>query len=293
MIMSKHAYLIMAHAAFGQLRQLITLLDDSRNDIFIHIDSKAGEVNYNDFMNCVKCSQIFFTKRRSVTWGGDSQVKLEMDMIEDVVSRGQYEYLHLLSGMDFPIKSKKFIFDFFDKHKGCEFVMIDKNKDNETAIQRCNKHYFFQNKIGRENKRFYKAIQQGVLCIEGRIGYSRIPSSLRKSYHKGPNWFSITGEFAKYVISRKDWVSKNFSHTICADEVFLQTLLWNSHFRDNIYVNDSLKYSNLRITDWQRGNPYVWQNDDIDFLIHSPYLFARKFDTVSDNYIYNRIKHLN
>ncbi len=75
--------------------------------------------------------------------------------------------------------------------------------------------------------------------------------------------------------------------------MFLQTVIWLSPFRDKIYQNSELKYTHLRITDWQRGNPYVWRNDDLNYLLQSPYLFARKFNTVRDSYIYDQIKQLN
>lgn len=36
-----HAYLIIAHHHFNQLKLLLTLLDDERNDLFVHIDEKV------------------------------------------------------------------------------------------------------------------------------------------------------------------------------------------------------------------------------------------------------------
>lgn len=39
--MSRHAYLILAHKNWQQLCTLLTLLDDPRNDVFLHIDSKV------------------------------------------------------------------------------------------------------------------------------------------------------------------------------------------------------------------------------------------------------------
>lgn len=38
--MDKHAYLIMAHNEFDILEKQLILLDDYRNDIYIHIDKK-------------------------------------------------------------------------------------------------------------------------------------------------------------------------------------------------------------------------------------------------------------
>lgn len=40
-IAAKHAYLIMAHKDPEQLKLLISLLDDPRNDIFVHCDKKS------------------------------------------------------------------------------------------------------------------------------------------------------------------------------------------------------------------------------------------------------------
>lgn len=41
---NKHAFLIMAHGQQGILRKLLTMLDDERNDIFLHIDKKWGGI---------------------------------------------------------------------------------------------------------------------------------------------------------------------------------------------------------------------------------------------------------
>lgn len=283
----------MAHNSLEQLIQLLSLLDDERNDIFLHIDIKIGVINLEQFKQCLRYSNLYFIKRRSVTWGGDSQILLELDLIEAAISKRDYDYLHLMSGVDLPIKSREYIFSFFEQHKGKEFVMIDRRNDNTIAVSRCNRHFFFQNIIRREGKGIFVVIRNLILKIEKAISYSRKNKELKANLHKGPNWFSITGKFAKYVLSQKRWIIRNFKYTICADEVFLQTVIWMSPYRDQIYQNPELKYTNLRITDWQRGNPYVWQNDDWDFLLHSPYLFARKFDTVVNTYIYDQIKQIN
>lgn len=43
----KHAYLIMAHNEFDILEKQLRLLDDYRNDIYIHIDKKVKQFNFN------------------------------------------------------------------------------------------------------------------------------------------------------------------------------------------------------------------------------------------------------
>ena len=40
--MMKHAFLIMAHNNLEILQTLVSMLDDERNDIFLHIDLKSN-----------------------------------------------------------------------------------------------------------------------------------------------------------------------------------------------------------------------------------------------------------
>lgn len=52
----KHAYLIIAHSNLKQLQQLLLLLDDPRNDIYIHIDKKS-KLNLNEI---APPNEVFF-----------------------------------------------------------------------------------------------------------------------------------------------------------------------------------------------------------------------------------------
>ena len=49
--MGKHAYLIMAHNEFYILEKLLKLIDDERNDIYLHIDKKAKNFNFDKIKN--------------------------------------------------------------------------------------------------------------------------------------------------------------------------------------------------------------------------------------------------
>ena len=62
--MKKHAYLIMAHNEFEILKILLHLLDDERNDIYLHIDSKAGIISEAEFLQCVKMSNLIILKNQ-------------------------------------------------------------------------------------------------------------------------------------------------------------------------------------------------------------------------------------
>ena len=46
--MKKHAYLIIAHNNWKILERLLILLDDNRNDIYLHIDRKSDLINFSN-----------------------------------------------------------------------------------------------------------------------------------------------------------------------------------------------------------------------------------------------------
>lgn len=75
----KHAYLIMAHNNFYILEKLLHLLDDPRNDIYVHIDKKVSEFDFVHYKNiCEKATVIYPSKRINVHWGTQSQVITEL-----------------------------------------------------------------------------------------------------------------------------------------------------------------------------------------------------------------------
>lgn len=61
--MKKHAYLIIAHNDFEILENLIILLDDMRNDIYIHIDVKVKKFDFEYFRSLVKNLESRYLKR--------------------------------------------------------------------------------------------------------------------------------------------------------------------------------------------------------------------------------------
>ena len=56
----KHAFLILAHTDFAVLQLLIASLDDSRNDIFVHVDARAKDFRQQDFEGVCRKSRLQF-----------------------------------------------------------------------------------------------------------------------------------------------------------------------------------------------------------------------------------------
>lgn len=69
--MDKHAYLIMTHGNFKILEKQLRLLDGKGNDIFIHVDKKVKDFDFNYFSGICQVACVQFVKKRiNVKWGG-------------------------------------------------------------------------------------------------------------------------------------------------------------------------------------------------------------------------------
>lgn len=285
---TKHAFLIMAHHQINKLQLLLNSLDYENNDIYLHIDKKCTE----DISSLkVKEATMFIIERKDVRWGGYSQIDCELTLLEYAI-KNKYQYYHLLTGVSFPIKSNSYIHDFFDKNNGYEFVGFDNAGDYSNRL----KYNYIFNEIGKTNtvlkkalyniRRFY-IFTQKILKVNHFKKYNMVCK-------KGFVYWSITDDFAQYVIEQKKVIQQMCKHSLCGDEVFLQTILYNSKFRDRIYdFNDEFNGC-MRICPWgtseigYRKN-YNFNMTDFDFLIKSKYLFALKFDDEESEKLLNKI----
>lgn len=290
--MGKHAYLILAHKNLGQLRKLVGLLDDARNDIYIHVDAKNKEFNPAEWTDVCKHSLLkFLPGRIDVRWGGVSMMRSELALLKCAAGTDTYDYYHLLSGMDLPIKSQDVIHDFFDAHRGKEFVSLWELK--KSTFTRFNYFTLFPEGEGAFRTRILNHIFKGLqMCLGIRINRGI-------EFHFGSQWFSITHEFACYVIEKERWLEKVFRHTSTCDEIFLPTLICNSPFRDRLFVPTAVKsqkevnMSNMRFIDWTRGesirHPWTFRCGDLPLLESVEHMWARKFDENVDSEIIDLI----
>ena len=234
--MKKHAYMIIAHNEFELLEILVRLLDDPRNDIYIHIDAKVKNFDFAYFKQLVQKSKLEFTPRRlSVTWGHSSQVMTELLLLQTAVngenSAEPYAYFHLLSGVDLPIKSNDEIHAFFAENQGKEFVNFERNTASSSAVARLRYYHLFRKKRNQTNKIF----AQIVLRLQIALHVNRLRGK-NLVIQKGTNWFSITRDSAKYILTKEAEIKKIFAYSYCADELLVQTLLINSPFKENLYL---------------------------------------------------------
>lgn len=159
----KQAFLIIAHNEPYILETLVKLLDYHMNDIYIHIDKK---VNNKIFNLEAKYSKIYFLKDRiNIKWGGVSQIKTELSIFKEALNHDSYKYFHLLSGVDLPLKSGEYIYNYFNKlDKPIEFIEVSDNEPNTFQIKyKTGTYHFFhyngRNKIIKYINYFFQLFQ--------------------------------------------------------------------------------------------------------------------------------------
>ena len=119
--MDKHAFLIMAHGEPEMLDVLLQLLDDERNDVFLHIDRKALSMRQHyDHVKLHRAGFHLLQQPIAVYWGHTSQVEAELLLMRTALQHGPYAYYHLLSGNDLPVKTQDEIHNFFRENEGHE-----------------------------------------------------------------------------------------------------------------------------------------------------------------------------
>ena len=264
----RHAYLIIAHNNFRQLQTMLDLLDDERNDIYLHIDLKSRNVP----VFTTKRAGLIMTDRINVMWGGYSQIACELALME-AAGQHHYDYYHLLSGIDLPLKTQDQIHAFFRENGGKEYIDFDEEACASRSFRiRTRYYHWLQNYAGsspRTWNRILRVLNWGLVQIQKFLKVNR--KELLPEY-KGANWFSITDGLVQYVLENREIAQKQLAHTFCADEVFLQTMAMASPRREMI-VRDF-----LRAIDWQRGDPYVYRAEDVPGLLASDRLWGRKFN---------------
>ena len=286
--MQKHAYLIEAHNNRTQFELLLKCLDYEKNDIYVHIDSRSKGFEDLKTKNPLKYSKIFIIESIPVHWGGFSQILVEINLLEAALNKDKYCRFHLISGVDLPVKPQKEIHNFFNSHSETEFIHFDYDNSPLFFKKRMAQYHLLRDQIDRSNK-FWCFIENSSLTLQKLIGINRL-SNISVDLAKGANWFSITDKCARYVLDHKDWILQNFKYTKCCDEVFLQTLVYNSEFKNRLFYDDYEKRnSNMRYTDWNRGTPFIFRENDFYEITSSHYMFARKFDESIDKEIILKI----
>ena len=216
--------------------------------------------------------------------------------METAKSNFNYSYYHLISGVDLPLHNQDYIHSFIDSLGGDkEFVSIASDDDignQKDILHKTDQYWFFTDNIRRDGTlKSYISNFLASVCvnIQRVIGIHRkFPFKIRKSCQ----FMSITDDLCDYLLQNKSNILKTFKYTLAPDEYAIQAFILNSEFNKRSYLPDEPENSDMRLIDWNRGTPYVWQMSDFDELINSEKFFARKFSSKNMDIVQALYKHI-
>lgn len=273
------AYCVICHKNTKILQETIDLLY-RENDIYIHVDKKT---DFNQFLS-LKEKVYFLYEREIVSWGSFSQVEVMLKLLKSTY-RKNYDYIVLLSGDCLPLKNSSEIKKFLLENNGNEYIGVVKNIDQENLINRRVK-YKYPNKFFKkyDQKSYFEKIITKIQFKWNIFLKNKYYDELPKLY-KGSQWFIITTECRDYIfnyLEKNPNYKKAFYDSYCGDEIFFQTIICNSKYKNKIYKIDQNddNLMALRYIDWKSGPEYpkILNENDYEKIKKTNCLFGRKFD---------------
>jgi hypothetical protein len=272
------AHLIITYTSASQTERMIRRMQHPDFDFYIHVDKK---LDIGAYLFLANIPQVYLIRNRTdVIWAGYSTIEAILQSVKEIFASGRrYDYVHLMSGQDYPIKPAAFIHEFFVEHEGKEFMQFEHFDKWSTECYIRIKQYHFTNY--RFPGRYY------LQRLMNRLLPSRV-SPVALEYFGSSMFWALTPASLQYVI---DFMEKNVKFrrfmrlTWGSDEFLIQTLVMNSHFSPRV-VNDNLLY-----LDWDLGTPHpnIITNRHFQALTSSPKLFTRKLDIQTDPAIFDRL----
>lgn len=271
------AILITAYKNINHLSEIINHFDDNFS-FYIHIDKKST-ISENDLQSLKNQNKRVFISRDFVTnWGGVNHLKCSLLLMNEALKDKNIDYLHLISGHDFPLKSSAYFNTFLNENKGkqfLEFFSLPTKIWANGGLDRL-QYYNLYDSINAKGK--YGWLIHKLIAYQKKLGIKRNLNFENQQLHGGSTWWTLSKDCCSYIsdfLKQNPLYLKRFNYTFCAEELFFQTVILNSPFKEQA-VND-----NLRHIVWEFKNGNVPANlDETDFsdLKKSAHLFARRFE---------------
>jgi hypothetical protein len=284
----KHAYLVTAYENRGQLERLLSLLDDARNDVYLQVDANGTMATEGISLQKAKLTLLPPTP---MYWGGFSFIHAILGLLRVSTDMGYHNYYHLVTGGDLPLVTQQVIHHFLEG-LNTEFIDFSPEYDSFAKFKAGYYHLLVDTRFYKKYK-LVRVLGHGLVKLQAAIGIDRSRKN-NVSYRHGSSYFSITHEFARYVLTQEAWIAKTFRYGLACDEVWLQTLISQSPFRDRVYDTSRGMKGNLRYIDWARrenNSPYTFRSGDFQELVNASKVafFARKFNSKLDRAIIDKI----
>jgi len=259
----RDVYFIAAHHKPYQLDWLLAAIHNDRDIFLVHVDRKAPrEVREAIEAVAKKRPGIVLMPSREVHWGDWSQVASELAAIRAALDMGAWRYFVFLSGQDYPIKPVSELRSALSDSWPRSWVRVWTHA-RVAAAEPSDPHL---------SQRLRLRLWGRVAELPIRV---RPPRGLETRF-KGSNWHILNRELCEWAVesgtARR--LARRIRLTFCPDESYFQAVIMNSPFRDERMPDCG------RFVIWP--GPKTLVADDLEAMVGSSDLFARKFDAAVD-----------
>jgi hypothetical protein len=289
------AYIISAYRLPGLLVRLVERIDVPGASIYIHVDARSPGAVYDAMAGPLAGRpNVSFLPRHACRWGDFGHVEATLKGLRALLASGRpFDYVVLLTGQDYPLKSNAAIAAALSDAGGrvfLDWMPIPSEKWTDGGLDRIENRHF---RLGRRILAFPGAPFRSTLAGAAWSRAARLlrlrrdfPSGLRP--YGGSSYWMMPADCARHVAEfvrdRPDYV-RFFRRVLVPDEMFFHSIVMNSRFRDRVDGNP------LRFVDWDDDgdHPKVLTSDDVERLMATPDLFGRKFDPGVDEEVLDLI----
>lgn len=225
-----------------------------------------------------------------------------MALINECINSGiDFDRVFFLSGLDYPIWSNQQIIAKLESTPTREYIAgynLSRCNNPEMKIKFSITHRFRDMTCPEVvRKGFCKIWRMLMLALPIRRNVIEIGDTYLEIYY-GSSWWCLTMDCLRYVANKMADVKlqKFFRTTFTPDEMFVQTIVFNSSFAENAMRFNTVEQGLAGLTPLHYieycGAIKVFSSGDYDKLVSSGKMFLRKAMTDISDSLLNRIDRI-
>lgn len=289
------AYLIAAHTDPIQLERLVNSLDNGKNDFYIHVDKKSDQAEFVKLLG--EREHVYFVKKRVKDyWGGLSHMMTLVALLDEAIIY-PHDRLVYISGLDYPVWSNERMEQFYEQNPKRQLLCgYNLTHCKDTIAPKKINHFAWWD-VPIKNEKLFNKVRRKLNDFLEYIPHATSFKVDGKEWEVfwGSDWWSMSYECAKYVIdtyhAHKE-IYKFFKFTFCPSELWVQTIVANSPYRNEMNFTDQFDFNivtELELINYSDKGMYIWQEKDFDTIVEADKMFIRKTTTAVSQGLYEKI----
>ncbi len=267
-------FIILAHNQPDSIRRLKDILATDRHQVVIHFDLNATVADREAVAKIAaeKPEQVRVITRVHCVWGEWSLVEAVLESLRELAKLPEPpDYIHLMSGVDLPIRPISQLKEFLAANPNRDFIeCCDIAERSWVKGGLCKERFYFYFPFNFRSHR--KAFNRCVRWQRKLKIRRKMPAELRP--HMGSQWWTLRWSTCSKVLdftATHPEVPKFFKTTWIPDESYFQTLIAKLVPKSQI-ANLQLMFHHLT----PLGRPFVFYNDHLAAARKLPHFFIRK-----------------